>query len=104
MYARTSPSRTCRLRGLRGSSPSLLYQTDENVFQRALFRVDILEFYAHSVEVGEQSGYVCALSLRVVCVDQFATICRKFQFIVSKVARDPVELAMQLQRQLLLAE
>src|SRR5215210_1504446 len=101
---KSSPSRTCISRVSRESSISLLDQTDENLLQRTLIRLEIFERDARVVEVGEKVGYVHPSRLGVVGVDQLAAVRGQFQPVAGEFGRDLLKLGVQLQRQLFAAE
>src|SRR5204863_8650812 len=99
-----APSRTCRSHGWRERSLVLPQQADEDIFQRALRRLQILEPDSCLVQIVEQRGDAGALALRVVRVDQLAAVAGKPQMMAGKLGGYRVQRIVQLQSQLLPTE
>src|SRR5258706_7210120 len=91
-------------RGLRICSLSISYQVDEDIFKRALGRLQILEHETRFVKVFQQGGNTGAVDLRVVGIDQVAATTGQSQVVGGERRRDTIQRTLQVQRQLLLAE
>src|SRR4029077_16581893 len=102
--AASAPSRICKSRESPEGSFSLPHQIDEDVLERALRGLQILESDAGVVQVLQQSGDAGPLALAIVSVDELVTVGHERKVMAGKLGRKGIELLMQLQGQLLLAE
>src|SRR5262249_28457850 len=102
--AASAPSRICKSRGSPEGSFSLPHQINEDVLKRALRGLQVLEPYPGMGQVLQQTGDAGALALAIVGVDELVTIRHEHQIMACKLGRKRIELLMQLQGQLLLAE
>src|SRR6185437_8082226 len=98
------PSRTCRSRGWHERSSVAPHQVDEDVFERRLRGVDVLETDAGRAELVEQRGDAGALAAGIVGVDQLSSVLAERQMVRGERGWHGVERLLQLQRELLLAE
>src|SRR6185295_7703293 len=102
--ARCAPFRSCRWRRWRASSCALPHQVDEDVFERALRGLQILEAYPGGGEVVQESRDTGALGFGVIAVDQLPAALRERQAVGGEPRRDCAHLLQEVKRQLLPAE
>src|SRR6266849_448692 len=82
--ARCAPFRMCKSRAPPAGSSSVTHQVDKNVFQRILAGVEVSEADAGFVEILKQCGDAGAVALRIIVVDESATIGRQCQVMGSE--------------------
>ena len=75
-----------------------MHQADENVFQRTLGGVEVVEPDAGVPEVAQQTGNAGALALGIVSVGQFVALIRKFEIVAGE--RSGKRLTVHLQGKL----
>src|SRR5215470_20337783 len=97
-------SRTCRSPEPRENSSLRPHQRDENVFERAFGRVQVVKLDSGAAKISEQGRDLAALALAVVGVGQFAAVRRQDQIIAGESGWHAVEPVVEQQRQLFLAE
>src|SRR3954452_11194146 len=100
----SAPSRTCRSRLPPDDSLLGSHKIDENIFQRTLRGVEVLEGEAALAELLEQGGDAGALPLGVVGVNQLAPAIGQRQVIGRKRVRYNLDALVEMELQLLLAE
>src|SRR5271166_2301134 len=86
-----APSRMHRSTGPRGDSWLLPHEADEDILQRTLRRVQILEPDPGATDVVEQTGDPGALVLLVIGVNQLAAVVRQCQPVAGERRRDRVD-------------
>src|ERR1700722_3611129 len=83
---------------------ALADQADEDIFQRALVRVQVLVAHPQVAHSPKQGGNAGTLSVDVETVFQLVAVSRQLQPPVPQPGRDLGHALLQLQRELLLAE
>src|SRR4051812_29490235 len=76
---RCAPSRTCRWRGWRGDSCVRPHEADEDLFERALPRLQILELDPELGELAEQRRDAGTLVLGVEREDELLALARQLE-------------------------
>src|SRR5262249_28843885 len=101
--ARSAPSRICKSPLLPAGSLRP-HQIDENILERALRGIEVLEPDAGAGKISEESGDARPWALRVVGVDQLAAAIGERQMVAVEFGRNGSDRVMELQCELLLAE
>src|SRR5205085_3963814 len=100
--ARCAPSPTGIWPRPRDSSCVLPHQVDEDILERALRGVDVLQPDVLAEQSFDQPGHAAVLALRLVGVDQRVAVVGQGQVVRCKFRRNGGELLLQLEFHLLL--
>src|SRR5690606_31620135 len=79
-------------------------QADEDLFQRALARLEVLEVDPELIQLPQETRNARRLVLRVERVDQRRAVARQLELAMSELRRDSIERMLQVQGELLAAE
>src|SRR6476660_1359829 len=103
MCETSAPFRSGKWPGRRRCS-SVAHEADEDVFERGLLGVEVLELDAQFIEPAQQAGNSGFTGLRVEGINQLITAGAEIERIAVEAVGHLVERRLQFKRQLLLAE